>query len=219
MSANEDQVKIPRVSTAEIRRAAEEKLFVELAARFGVSRDTSDRWTLMVEVKASGLREVLSYLKESPEWNLDMLVDIAGVDYLNFKDYNGPRFAVIYTLKSVYAPAHRLRVKVRLEENDCIVPTVSDLYAIANWQEREVFDLFGIVFENHPDLRRLLNHFEFEGHPLRKDYPRHRRQWLSVNDFLLPQLEARLESKGYKVIERSEEVLPSPEDYITGSRI
>jgi NADH:ubiquinone oxidoreductase subunit C len=97
------------------------------------------------------------------------------------------------------------------------VPTISDLYPIANWQEREVYDQYGILFKDHPDLRRILNHVEFEGHPLRKDYPAHRRQWLSTNDFLLPALEKRLESKGYKVVQHSKEVLPNEDEYLTGS--
>ena len=125
--------------------------------------------------------------------------------------------SVEYVLKSISRPGNRVRVKVFVSEQDLEVPTISDLYPIANWQEREVYDQYGIIFTGHPDLRRILNHVEFEGHPLRKDYPAHRRQWLSTNDFLLPALEKRLESKGYKVVERSKEVLPNEDEYLTGS--
>ena len=97
------------------------------------------------------------------------------------------------------------------------MPTLSDLYAIADWQEREVWDQYGIVFAGHPNLRRLLNHVEFEGHPLRKDYPMHKRQWLSANNGMLDQLEQRLETLGYRVIERSPEILPDYEERLHGS--
>jgi NADH-quinone oxidoreductase subunit C len=106
---------------------------------------------------------------------------------------------------------------VLVSEADLKVPTLTDLYASANWLEREVYDQFGIVFEGHPDLRRILNHVEFVGHPLRKDYPAQKRQWLSTSDFLIPELEKRLESKGYKVIQRSKEIMPVEEEYLEGS--
>ena len=148
---------------------------------------------------------------------MEMLLDVVGIDYLGFQDYEGPRFAVEYVFKSISHPGRRVRVKVFVSEQDLEVPTISDLYPIANWQEREVYDQYGILFKDHPDLRRILNHVEFEGHPLRKDYPAHRRQWLSTNDFLLPALEKRLESKGYKVVQHSKEVLPNEDEYLTGS--
>ena len=88
---------------------------------------------------------------------------------------DGPRFEVVYHLYSV-AHNHRVRVKVPVEQDDPVVPTATGLWPIANWLEREVWDMFGIRFEGHPDLRRLLMYEEFEGHPLRKDYPINRRQ-------------------------------------------
>jgi NADH/F420H2 dehydrogenase subunit C len=128
----------------------------------------------------------------------DVLIDIAGVDYLGMENHKGKRFAVIYCLKNTKNMT-RLRLKVPVEENDKI-PTLSKIYPIADWQEREVWDQFGIVFDGHPNLKRLLNHAEFEGHPLRKDYPAKKRQWLSENDQMLDQLEKRLETLGYRVI-------------------
>jgi len=128
----------------------------------------------------------------------DVLIDIVGVDYLGMENYKGKRFAVIYCLKSTKNMA-RVRIKVQVEENEKI-PTLSKIYPIADWQEREVWDQFGIVFDEHPNLKRLLNHVDFEGHPLRKDYPAKKRQWLSENDQMQDQLEKRLETLGYRVL-------------------
>src|SRR5574344_678872 len=165
---------------------------------------------------APKVHDVIRFLRDDKACGFDMLLDIVGVDYLGFKDYEGPRFAVEYLLKNVYDPAKRIRVKTKVAEGES-VPTVSDLFPIANWQEREVWDLFGIEFAGHPDLRRLLTHAEFVGHPLRKDYPAHKRQWLSTNDYLLPALEKKLESMGFRIVERSKEVLTNDEEYLEGS--
>lgn len=217
MSHCENRVETPVVATAEARQEFAEKVLPILESRFGAVRDEDDSWGFTVVVDGAQLRNVVLFLRDGHEYRVNMLLDVVGVDYLGFKDYVGPRFAVEYALKSVYNPSRRIRIKVRVSETDCKVPTISDLFPIANWQEREVWDQYGIVFENHPDLRRLLNHSEFQGHPLRKDYPAHKRQWLSTNDLLLPELEARLEAKGYKIISRSKEVVPDAEEYLTGS--
>ncbi|MCK9182534.1 MAG: NADH-quinone oxidoreductase subunit C [Fibrobacteraceae bacterium] len=213
----ENQVKEPVVATAEARRAFESSAFACLEKEFGAVRSDKDSWGLTAVIAADKLRDSVLFLKNDPQFQMDMLVDIAGVDYLGFEDYAGPRFAVLYMFKSVYLPAHRLSLKVFVSEADLKVPTISDIYPIANWQEREVFDQFGVIFVGHPDLRRILNHVEFVGNPLRKDYPAHRRQWLSTNDYMLPVLEARLEAKGYKILSRSKEILPNEEEYLTGS--
>jgi len=128
----------------------------------------------------------------------DVLIDIVGVDYLGMENHKGKRFAVIYCLKNTKNMA-RVRIKVQVEEQEKI-PTLSKIYPIADWQEREVWDQFGIVFDEHPNLKRILNHAEFEGHPLRKDYPAKKRQWLSENDQMQDQLEKRLETLGYRVL-------------------
>jgi NADH-quinone oxidoreductase subunit C len=143
-------------------------------------------------VEKEKLVEVIKFL------DFDVLIDIVGVDYLGMENYKGKRFAVIYCLKNT-KNMKRLRIKVLVEENEKI-PTLSEIYPIADWQEREVWDQFGIVFDGHNNLKRLLNHIEFEGHPLRKDYPAKKRQWLSENDQMQDQLEKRLETLGYKVI-------------------
>ncbi len=195
-----------------------EILFPLLQERFGVKADSVALWDFSVVAAADQLHPLVSFLRNSPEWAFDMLLDVAGVDYLDKEGHQGPRFAVIYVLKSTVHVKHRIRIKVLVSEENCVVPTLSDLYAIANWQERETWDQYGIVFQGHPNLKRLLNHAEFEGHPLRKDYPSQKRQWLSANDGMLDQLEARLETLGYRVIERSPEILPDLEERLLGSR-
>ena len=184
---------------------------------FRSAKDSVAHWDSAVVVKASMLRELIVFLRDDESSKMEMLIDIVGIDYLGFENYEGPRFAVEYVFKSISHLGRRVRVKVLISEQDLTVPSISDLFPIANWQEREVYDQYGVNFEGHPDLRRLLNHVEFVGHPLRKDYPAQRRQWLSTNDFLLPELEKRLEEKGYKVIQRSKEVFPNEDEYLTGS--
>jgi NADH-quinone oxidoreductase subunit C len=116
------------------------------------------------------LLDVMRFLRDDPELAFEMLSDVCAVDYLP----RVPRFEVVYHLYSL-AKNHRLRVKVLVEEN-ASVPSLTALWPSADWMEREVWDLYGIRFEGHPDLRRILLYDEFEGHPLRKDYPKERRQ-------------------------------------------
>jgi len=105
------------------------------------------------------------------EVDFDMLVDLTAVDYLGCE----PRFEVVYHLYAT-GPNQRLRIKAGVAEEAPEIASLVPLYASANWMEREVFDLYGIRFHGHPDLRRILLYDEFEGHPLRKDYPKERRQ-------------------------------------------
>lgn len=128
------------------------------------------RGQAVVVVPRDGLLEVLRALREDAPTRFDRLVDLTAVDYLG----RTPRFEVVYELHSL-VHGHRLRVKVGLAEDDASVPTASGLWKAALWAEREVFDLFGIRFDGHPDLRRILLYPEFEGHPLRKDYELMRR--------------------------------------------
>ena len=123
-----------------------------------------------------GIAAALAFCRDEATLGFDLLVDVTAVDYLRFPGReDGPRFEVVYHLYST-AHNHRIRLKVPVEQDDPVVPTASGLWPIANWLEREVWDMFGIRFEGHPDLRRLLLYEEFEGHPLRKDYPINRRQ-------------------------------------------
>ena len=194
-----------------------EEIFAVLDEKFGAKRETLDKWGMTAVVSASYLHNAVQFLKEESGIKFEMLVDIAGIDYLTYPNHEGPRFAVSYAFKSMSNPGTRIRLKVLVSEEDLKVPTISDLYANANWYEREVYDQFGIVFKGHPDLRRLLNHVEFVGHPLRKDYPAQKRQWLSTNDYLLPELEKRLETLGYKVVQRSKEVETNDNEFLEGS--
>lgn len=120
---------------------------------------------LMMTVERPSIVRVLTYLRDSNRLQFDQLVDVCGVDYLGRE----PRFDVVYNLLSL-ALNQRIRIKVGVEEG-IPVPSVTSVYSSANWWEREVFDLYGIPFEDHPDLRRILTDYGFEGHPLRKDFP------------------------------------------------
>ncbi|MGE4607770.1 MAG: NADH-quinone oxidoreductase subunit C [Myxococcota bacterium] len=129
-------------------------------------------------VEASRLVDVMGHLRD--ELDFEMLMDVTAVDYMG----RSPRFEVVYHLYSV-EQNQRVRIKVGLTDPDPQgkdseampeVASVTDVYPSANWMEREVFDMYGIRFEGHPDLRRILLYDEFEGHPLRKDYPKERRQ-------------------------------------------
>ncbi len=122
-------------------------------------------------VERDRVHEVLALLRDHDETKMDMLVDLTVVDYLG----QSPRFEVVYHLRSM-AFGHRVRVKAGVPEDDATIASVSDLWKAANWAEREAWDLYGIRFEGHPDLRRILLYAAFEGHPLRKDYPQNARQ-------------------------------------------
>ena len=115
--------------------------------------------------------EVLRLLRDDPELEFEMLTDVTAVDYLG----EVPRFEVVYHLYSV-AKNHRVRIKARVAEDAPEIESAVALWPSANWMEREVWDLYGIRFRNHPDLRRILLYEQFDGHPLRKDYPKEKRQ-------------------------------------------
>jgi NADH/F420H2 dehydrogenase subunit C len=180
-----------------------DQLAAHLADRFGLQRDPMDRWDLTLLCPAAQLHEVVKYLRDTENLSFTMLLDVVGIDYLSFPDHRGARYAVKYVLKSM-AFRHRIQLKVQLDEERAVVPSIHDLFRIADWMERETWDQFGIVFSGHPNLKRLLNHHEFVGHPLRKDYPCQKRQKLSTNDPMIDQLEARLRERGYTIVDRGE---------------
>jgi NADH-quinone oxidoreductase subunit C len=127
-------------------------------------------------VDRAAIVDALRFCRDDAALGFDVLMDLTAVDYLKFPGReDGPRFDVVYHLYSL-PHNHRLRLKVRVDEDDAVVPTAVELWPIANWLEREVWDMFGIRFAGHPDPRRLLMYEEFVGHPLRKDYPINRRQ-------------------------------------------
>ena len=123
------------------------------------------RGEVTVTVKREDIIPVLSFLKQSLQFNL--LTDETAVDYLGRKE---ERFMMVYQLYSI-PNKDSLRIKTPVPEADCRIQSATQVWGTANWLEREVFDLFGIIFDNHPDLRRILMTPDWEGHPLRKDYP------------------------------------------------
>ena len=119
--------------------------------------------------------ELLKFLRDDAGLTFNLLIDLTAVDYRG----RSPRFEVVYQLYS-FATKRRLRVRVGIPEEDPSVDSAHDLWKCADWYEREAFDMFGIRFIGHPDLRRILLFEGFQGHPLRKDYPMERRQKIPV---------------------------------------
>jgi NADH-quinone oxidoreductase subunit C len=120
---------------------------------------------LNIETSAAEILRVLEFLKEDKRCRFLQLVDLCGVDY----PQRQPRFDVVYHLLSLHLN-QRVRVRVRTDET-AAVPSAIEVYPAANWFEREAFDMYGILFSGHPDLRRLLTDYGFDGYPLRKDFP------------------------------------------------
>lgn len=151
---------------------------------------------LTLECTVQTLKTILHQLRDHHAFLFDQLIDLCGVDYLHYGQYDWetdsatshgfsrgtevrerqdqprttPRFAVVYHLLSTQKN-HRIRVKVFVDEEALVVPSVIDLWKCADWFEREAYDLYGILFEGHPDLRRILTDYGFIGHPFRKDFP------------------------------------------------
>ncbi|OGW57362.1 MAG: NADH dehydrogenase [Nitrospirae bacterium RBG_16_43_8] len=125
------------------------------------------RGQVSVTLKKSRIVEICRYLHDEPGLDFDYLVDLCGVDYSGRKE---KRFEVVYNLYSI-KHCHRIRLKAEISESGPVIDSVISVWAGANWHERECFDMFGIVFKGHPDLRRVLLPEDWEGYPLRKDYP------------------------------------------------
>lgn len=152
---------------------------------------------ITIEIPRAKLQEVCLALRDEAQFSFELLIDVCGVDYLDYGlsewltdkatasgfergvdarnklrviPWDKPRYAVVYHLLSI-AHNHRVRVRVFAEDEPPAVDSVVDIWASANWYEREVFDLYGIIFHGHPDLRRILTDYGFIGHPFRKDFP------------------------------------------------
>ena len=128
---------------------------------------------LTVVVAAGDYLDVMQTLRDAPQCRFEQLIDLCGVDYSTYREVgtDGLRYAVVSHLLSV-SLNQRVRVKVFCQDDDFpVVPSVAELWNSANWYEREAFDLFGIVFDGHNDLRRILTDYGFIGHPFRKDFP------------------------------------------------
>ncbi|KTD34763.1 NADH dehydrogenase I chain C [Legionella moravica] len=196
-----------------------EQLNAELAGH--ISNINIAHNEVTIECNESNLLPIMLELRDRESFSFDQLIDICGVDYLLYGEYdwetdsateNGfsrgverqearayaldkPRFAVVYHLLST-TKNHRLRVRLFIDEAHLIVPSVHHLWKSANWFEREAYDLFGILFEGHPDLRRILTDYGFIGHPFRKDFP------------LSGHVEMRYDAKLQKVIYAPVDIVP-----------
>jgi NADH-quinone oxidoreductase subunit C len=148
---------------------------------------------LVFEVRREQLLEVARRLRDDQRYSYEQLIDVSGVDYLDYGKESaqgarpGPRFAAVYQLLSI-KHNRRLRLKVLLDDAMPLVASVVSIWSSANWYEREAFDLFGIAFDGHPDLRRILTDYGFIGHPFRKDFP------------LIGQVEMRYDAEKQRVI-------------------
>jgi len=143
----------------------------QLANRIRSCDVTHDELT--VTSTPDNLLEVARILRDAPEFAFEELIDVCGVDYSEYGgkgNWQDARFASVYHLLSVKLN-HRLRLKVFIEGEPPVIPSLVNIWASANWFEREAFDLIGIVYEGHPDLRRILTDYGFIGHPFRKDFP------------------------------------------------
>ena len=126
---------------------------------------------LTVVVPSENYADVMRQLRDDPAFRFEQLMDLSGIDYSEYTGYQGQRFAAVSQLLSL-THNWRLRVKVFAPDDDFpVVASVLDIWSSANWYEREAFDLFGIHFEGHVDLRRILTDYGFVGHPFRKDFP------------------------------------------------
>ena len=154
--------------------ASLETLQAALATALGAKqlKSVMDRGQLTIEVAAKDFVGVAAQLRDDKSLGFTEMLDLVGIDYQGYDDsWEGPRFAVVYILLSI-ANNWRVRVKVFCEDDDFpALESIIPVWPSANWYEREAFDLYGIVFRGHPDLRRILTDYGFMGHPFRKDFP------------------------------------------------
>jgi NADH-quinone oxidoreductase subunit C len=150
-----------------------ETLQAALAVALGpqVKGSSVDRGQLSIDLGSADLVAACTRLRDDPALAFTTLVDLLGIDYDGHAQHQGPRFFVVYNLLSI---VHNMRVRVRVacaDEDFPAVDSVIGVWPSANWYEREAFDLYGIVFRGHPDLRRILTDYGFVGHPFRQDFP------------------------------------------------
>ena len=152
-----------------------ETLLKEIKSIFGkeITRASIEHNELTIEVKIDDLLPTLKTLKQHKVFQFAQLIDLCGVDYKDYGEgtWTKSRFAVVYHFLSI-EHNHRIRVRTFSKEKDFpLFPSIIDLWPAANWYEREAFDLFGFMFTDHPDLRRILTDYGFVGYPFRKDFP------------------------------------------------
>ena len=145
-----------------------ERILQALTSQFpgSVEAQSEFRGDLTIQVKKQDIVRVCTFLRSDPELSFDMLIDLLGVDMYRPEG----RFEVVYNLYSLRNKRY-VRLKVVADESDPVVPTVTGVWSGANWHERETFDMIGVRFSGHPDLRRLYMPEEYEHYPLRKDFP------------------------------------------------
>ena len=141
----------------------EKKINSELATKVKATKINHNH--ICINIENDNLLEVILFLKTNNETKFRQLIDITAVDYPE----NNQRFKLVYLLLS-HEFNHRIQVDFSINEND-LVSTLVSIFPAANWMEREIFDMYGVKFINHPDLRRILTDYNFKGHPLRKDFP------------------------------------------------
>jgi NADH-quinone oxidoreductase subunit C len=138
------------------------------------------RGDVAVTVKREALHEIARFLHDDPGMAFDYIIHVSSVDWPDEEE----RFEIVYELYSI-RKRHRIRIKCRVPESDCVVDSLTDLWRGAEFMEREVYDMMGIRFRNHPDLRRILMPDDYdEGYPLRKDFPVRGKGWRDTFDFL-----------------------------------
>lgn len=152
-----------------------EKLIASLEAALGnrMVAINTHVGEVTVQVAQADVLNVCTQLRDHRDLRFEQLIDLCGVDYSAYGDgaWEGKRFAVVYHLLSV-SLNQRVRLKVFADDDEFpVLASVTDVWSVANWYEREAFDLFGLMFEGHPDLRRILTDYGFVGHPFRKDFP------------------------------------------------
>jgi NADH-quinone oxidoreductase subunit C len=154
----------------------------KIQGRFPEGFLSSNEWRgdLAISVKREALHDICAYIRTDPELDCDYMVHVSSVDWPD----EAERFEVVYEVYSI-RKRHRIRIKTRVPEHDCQVDSMVDLWMGADFMEREVFDMMGIRFNHHPDLRRILMPDDYtEGYPLRKDFPVQGKGWRDTFDFL-----------------------------------
>jgi NADH-quinone oxidoreductase subunit C len=179
----------PTPSTAAV---AEPPVLTRLRERFpdAIVATHAYRGDATAEIAPATLLDVCTFLRDDPVLAFDLLADVTAVDYIG----TTPRFELVYHLRSI-AQGHRVRVKTRVPEESPRIASLTSVWRGANWLERETYDMYGILFDGHPDLRRIYLYEEFQGHPLRKDYPKEKRQPLVTARDVAPEQAERTEAR------------------------
>jgi NADH-quinone oxidoreductase subunit C len=166
-------------ATAEVVPEPINPIVARVREAFGeaITRDEEINGQLVIHVDPARIADVCTLLRDDPTMRFDHLSDVTAVDFLLYNPDGGPpgqgrtpRFDVVYHLYSI-THNHRVRLKAAVDEDDATLPSVTSIWPAADWAERETFDLYGIRFSGHPNLTRILTPDDWQGHPLRKDYP------------------------------------------------